>query len=241
MNKTLEEIAQALFKRWFVDFEFPNEQGKPYKSSGGKMVDSEIGEVPEGWEVKTIDDVVKICGGGTPSTTNKEYWEDGKNPFCTPKDLAQLSTSIILDTEQHITDLGVQSISSKQLPPGTLLLSSRAPIGYLAITENPISINQGFIAMICDGPVSNHFMLQWVKENLDVIKGRANGSTFLEISKKNYRTIPFLLPANEFMIKYEEIVEPIYHKISSLSKENKRLVEFRDMLLPKLMNGELLI
>lgn len=239
INNVLEEIARALFHRWFVEFEFPDTEGRPYKSSGGKMVESDMGSVPEGWEVRTIGDVVKISGGSTPDTKNPNYWKNGSNPFCTPKDLSNLNSTILLDTERHITDEGVQSISSKQLPIGTVLLSSRAPVGYLAISSVPVSVNQGFIALVCDEDISNIFVLQWLRENMEIIKGRANGSTFQEISKKNFRTISFLIPQKEILNHYNSIIEPIYKKIVILTKEMNGLSLLRDSLLPKLMNGEL--
>ena len=235
MNKVLEETARALFHRWFVEFEFPNDEGKPYKSSGGRMIASEMGEIPEGWRVGTVGDVVQIFGGSTPNTKNLDYWENGEHPFCTPKDLSTLSTSILLDTERHITDKGVQTISSKQLPPGTLLLSSRAPVGYLAISAVPISVNQGFIAMVCNETISNVYVLQWIQENMDEIKGRANGSTFLEISKRNFRGIPFLIPAEPVLSSYNRSVKPLYDFVENIARENVRLRTLRDELLSKLM------
>lgn len=235
MNKVLEETARALFHRWFVEFEFPNDEGKPYKSSGGRMIASEMGEIPEGWRVGTVGDVVQIFGGSTPNTKNLDYWENGEHPFCTPKDLSTLSTSILLDTERHITDKGVQTISSKQLPPGTLLLSSRAPVGYLAISAVPISVNQGFIAMVCNESISNVYVLQWIQENMDEIKGRANGSTFLEISKRNFRGIPFLIPAAPVLSSYNRSVKPLYDFVENIVRENVRLRTLRDELLSKLM------
>ena len=235
MNKVLEEIARALFHRWFVEFEFPNDEGMPYKSSGGRMIASEMGEIPEGWSMGTVGDVVQIFGGSTPNTKNSEYWENGEHPFCTPKDLSTLSTSILLDTERHITDKGVQTISSKQLPAGTLLLSSRAPVGYLAISAVPISVNQGFIAMICNETISNVYVIQWLQENMEEIKGRANGSTFLEISKRNFRGIPFLIPAETALSSYNRSVKPLYDFIENIVRENMRLSTLRDELLSKLM------
>ncbi|WFN36722.1 restriction endonuclease subunit S [Methanomicrobium antiquum] len=239
MNEVLEEIARALFHRWFVEFEFPDAEGRPYKSSGGKMIESEMGLVPEGWSVGTIGDVVKILGGSTPNTKNPKYWKNGKNPFCTPKDLSNLNSTLLLDTERHITDEGVQSISSKQLPIGTLLLSSRAPVGYLAISLIPVSVNQGFIALVCDEDISNIYLLQWLRENMEIVKGRANGSTFQEINKRNFRNIGFLIPLKVILNCYDSIVNPIYKKIENLTKETENLKDIRDALLPKLMNGEI--
>lgn len=108
MNKTLEEMAQTLFKRWFVDFEFPNEDGEPYKSSGGDMVESELGMIPKEWEVKKIQDVGEVIAGGTPSTKNEEYY-DGNIPWITPKDLSGYDRKFISKGERNITELGLQN------------------------------------------------------------------------------------------------------------------------------------
>ncbi|RCV65962.1 type I restriction enzyme, S subunit [Methanophagales archaeon] len=120
-NKTLEAVGQAIFKHWFVDSEFPNEEGKPYKSAGGEMVDSELGEIPKGWEVKTIGDVATVKGGTTPSTKKQEYWDNGTIHWCTPKDLSNLGSPVLLDTERKITNKGLATISSGLLPTGTVL------------------------------------------------------------------------------------------------------------------------
>jgi type I restriction enzyme S subunit len=204
------------------------------------MVESEMGMVPEGWRVGTIGEIAEIKGGSTPDTTNSLYWENGQNPFCTPKDLSTLNSPILLDTERHITNEGVHSISSKQLPAGTLLLSSRAPVGYLAISSIPISVNQGFIAMICDEYISNVYLIQWLRENMDIIEGRANGSTFQEISKRNFRTIPFLIPSIDVLTQYNSVVKPLYNQITTLTKEMTSLSGLRDTLLSKMMTGDII-
>lgn len=229
INKTLEEMAKAIFKEWFVDFNFPN--------ATGKFQETEIGKIPVGWKVGKLGDVVETKGGTTPSTTKKEYW-DGEYYWTSPRDLSNLQTNVLLDTSKKITALGLKQISSGILPKGTLLLSSRAPIGYLAISEVPISINQGFIA-INGTKVSNLFMMYWIKQNMDVIISNANGSTFLEISKTVFRNIPIAIPSKEVLENFEEIISGIYNQILNNEKENQSLMNLRDTLLPKLMKGEI--
>lgn len=229
INKTLEEMAKAIFKEWFVDFNFPN--------ATGKFQETEIGKIPVGWKVGKLGDIVDTKGGTTPSTTKKEYW-DGEYYWTSPRDLSNLQTNVLLDTSKKITALGLKQISSGILPKGTLLLSSRAPIGYLAISEVPISINQGFIA-INGTKVSNLFMLYWLKENMQTIINNANGSTFLEISKTVFRNIPIAIPSSEVLEKFEEIISSIYNQILNNEKENQSLSNLRDTLLPKLMKGEI--
>ena len=267
MNETLEAVAQALFKSWFVDFdpvvvnaikagnplpekfakraahyrENPDALGLPEHILSlfpDQFQDSKLGPIPEGWEVKPIGDMVKCVGGATPSTRNPEYWEGGTNLFLTPRDMASLDAPVVLDTERHITDAGVDRISSKKLPVGTVLLSSRAPIGYLAINEVPVSINQGIIAMICDCEIPNYYVFFWVKNNMDVIKGKAGGTTFAEISKKNFRPIPALRPSDAILDKFAKMTESFYKQIVENAVSSVTLAKLRDTLLPKLISGE---
>jgi len=202
-------------------------------------VDSELGPIPDGWEVKPIGEVVRCVGGSTPSTKEPKYWKDGTNPFVTPKDMSSLTSPVILDSERHITDAGVEQISSGLLPVGTVLLSSRAPIGYLAITEVPVSINQGIIAMICDGPVPNYYVLRWVESNMDVIRNNAGGTTFAEISKKNFRPIPILVPSEETLAAFVQQVAPLHQQVVTNLHESRILAALRDALLPKLVSGKI--
>ena len=248
MNHTLEAMARAIFKSWFVDFDpvYAKMEGRDFPLPAevldlfpAEMVESELGLIPKGWEVKCIDDVVETVGGATPSTKDPDYWEEGIHHFATPKDLSNLSFPILTTTERKVTDSGLSKISSGLLDKGTLLMSSRAPVGYLAITDLPVCINQGFIAMKCNRILSNYYMLNWAKYNLDEIKGRASGTTFSEISKKNFRLMEILEPTSEIINFYDGYVKPLYDKITVNIRENKVLVEIKDTLLPKLLGGEI--
>jgi type I restriction enzyme S subunit len=228
-NATLEAIAQAIFKEWFVDFNFPG--------AIGEMVESELGMIPKGWRVGKLGDILEIRGGTTPDTQEEKFW-NGQYHWATPKDLSNLSSPVLLTTERKITIEGVRQISSGILPAGTLLLSSRAPIGYLAITDIPVSINQGFIAINAQ-ETSNLYILHWLKENMDTVISRANGSTFLEISKSNFRTIEHVIPDPQIAKLFDEIVSPIFENIKNNEQQSTNLAAIRDTLLPRLMNGEI--
>lgn len=225
MNQTLEAMAQAIFKEWFVDFNFPG--------FDGELVDG----LPKGWRKGKLGDIIDVKGGTTPSTSVDEYW-NGDNYWTTPKDLSNAQSPVLIDTERKITDLGVKQISSGVLPKGTLLLSSRAPIGYLAISQVPISINQGYIA-IQGKAVSNLFMLFWLKENMEAVKSKANGSTFQEISKSNFKLIDISIPSVEVLQRFDEVSDPVFRKIVENVYSNLSLTQTRDTLLPKLMSGQL--
>ncbi len=240
VDRTLEEMAQAIFKHWFVDFEFPNEDGKPYRSSGGTMVYSEeLGkEIPNGWEVKPIGKACKVVGGGTPSTKIAEYWDGGTIHWTAPKDLTMISSPALLDTSRKITEAGLAKISSGLLPINTVLLSSRAPIGYLAIAKVPLTVNQGYIAMIPTGKLSSLFLFYWTMENMEKIKARSGGTTFGEISKREFRPIPVAIPPSEIINQFDNIVGPLFEEITNNERESKNLYQLRDTLLPKVLSGE---
>ena len=247
--RALERLARAIFRAWFVDFEpvkakaegaasFPSMPREVFDALPTRFVDSDIGAVPEGWEVKAIGEVVTSKGGGTPSTKSPEFWDGGEHCWATPKDMSRLSHPVLLDTERHITEAGVNVISSRTLPAGTVLMSSRAPVGYLAIAGVPTAINQGFIAMVCDGPLPPTYVLNWAFTSMDAITARASGTTFPEISKKNFRPLPVVQPTTDVLSAYQQTVDPLFDLLIACVKENEQLAAMRDYLLPKLLSGD---
>ena len=253
MNRTLEQVARALFESWFVDFDPVRAKadgrwkrgeslpGMPADMWGlwpSEFEDSEIGEVPRGWSVSEIGRVVTVAGGSTPSTTEPRFW-DGAIHWATPKDMAGLTAPVLLDTERKLSEAGLAETTSGLLSTGTVLLSSRAPIGYLAITEVPVAVNQGFITLTCGTNPSNHYMLHWARENHEAILGQANGTTFLEISKGNFRPMKILVPPDRVMDRFTHAARSLHEKVVSNLRQVETLVSTRDTLLPKLLSGEI--
>jgi type I restriction enzyme S subunit len=261
MNATLEAMARALFQSWFVDFDpvrrnaaglspLPLGEGPGVREQAtdskaydhlfpSEFDESELGLIPRGWAVRRIGDVVECVGGGTPSTAEAAYWEDGVHHWATPKDLSGLRSPMLLDTERRLTDAGVAKVSSGLLPAGTLLLSSRAPVGYLAIATMPVAINQGFIALKSSPQASSYFLLNWCRANMPEIEARATGTTFAEISKQNFRPILVVLPPQSVMAAFSAIVAQWYQRIEGNLREARTLSQLRDSLLPRLLSGEL--
>lgn len=254
MNETLEATARTIFKDWFVDFgpvrakmamrgEDPQKDNvarAPYLAADiwslfPDRLDHEV--KPEGWSVSIIGQEVDVVGGSTPSTKEAELW-GGEIAWATPKDLSSLSTPVLLSTERQITDAGLSQIGSGLLPAGTVLLSSRAPIGYIAIAQIPVAVNQGLIAMICRKRLSNAFVWLWTQANMETVHQNANGSTFQEISKANFRPIVVTVPAGNILGAFDGVAKPLLGRIISNDKENRALAATRDFLLPKLMSGE---
>ncbi len=245
MSETLEGMARSIFKSWFVDFDpvHAKAEGRPPEGvdeqTAALFPDSFNDEgIPVGWINSTIGDEVIVCGGSTPSTKEPSFWS-GNIHWTSPKDLSSLSHPVLLDTDRKITKAGLEKITSGLLPRGTVLMSSRAPIGYLAIAEVPVAINQGYIAMIANKKLSNVYVWLWTQEKMDVIESFANGSTFQEISKKNFKPIEVCVPSVEVMNAFNDIINPLYEKIVNNVFENQTLETLRDTLLPKLISGDL--
>lgn len=282
INQTLEQMAQALFKSWFVDFEpvkakmavlevggsqgdatlaamtaisgkdadalvvFEREYPQQYAELkataelfSSAMQEGELGETPEGWTLSEIGKEIDITGGATPSTKTPEFWENGDINWTTPKDLSDLKDKILLHTERKITKTGLRKISSGLLPVNTVLMSSRAPVGYLAMAKIPVAINQGYIAMKCNKDLSPEFVLQWCVANMPEIVSRASGTTFAEISKKNFNPIPLVKPPVKLVKSYTKQLSAIYTLIENNARENNNLTQLRDTLLPKLLSGQI--
>ena len=246
-NSTLEAIAQALFKSWFVDFDPVRAKMEGRAPEGmdeataalfpDAFEERELGAVPRGWRVSPIGDLVDTAGGATPDTKNEAFWAPATHHWTSPKDLSGVATPVLLDTERRVSSVGLAKISSGLLPIGTLLMSSRAPIGYLAITQVPVAINQGYIAMPPGGLLPPLFMLFWCKHNIDTIKGRANGSTFMEISKKAFRPIQAIVPTQSVVQAFVDVANALFLRLVENEKQAQTLATIRDTLLPRLING----
>ncbi len=270
INQTLEQMAQTLFKSWFVDFdpvidnaldagnEIPEslqnraELRQKVRASQdfqplpadilalfpAEFEDSELGWVPKGWEISTAGDEFVIKGGATPSTAIPEFW-DGTIHWTSPKDLSSNETKILLDTSRKITNAGLNKISSGLLPINTVLMSSRAPVGYLALAKVPLAINQGYIAIPSAKMLSSEYTIHWLESAMDEIKGMAGGTTFAEISKSTFKTINLIIPTLNVVNEFTDIVQSKYSLITNNVQEISLLTQLRDTLLPKLISGEL--
>lgn len=248
-NATLEAIVQALFKSWFVDFDPVHARARGEQLAGlapevaalfpDSFEESELGMVPKGWTVKPVGDAVECIGGGTPDTKKPAFWEPAEHSWTTPKDLSGLQSPVLLQTERKLSSEGLAKVSSGLLPTGTLLMSSRAPIGYLAITQMPVAVNQGYIAMPLGGQLPPLYMLFWCRQNMEMIKSHANGSTFMEISKKAFRPLPALVPSKEVIVEFMRIAEPLFARLVENQKQAQTLATLRDTLLPRLISGQL--
>jgi len=230
----LQKLGQSLFKHWFIEFEFPDDAGNPYRSSGGEMVESELGEIPKGWKVTFLHEHVDFLSGGTPKTTVQEYW-NGSIPFFTPKDAkVNLYTTI---TEKTITSLGLEKCNSKLYPKNTLFITARGTVGKLALANKAMAMNQSCFAL--KHKESKQFYLYHVLENLvrEIILG-ANGAVFNAINLNDLNRLKYAYSNDTLISNFEMSITKIYNQMSLLEEENLNLNKLRDALLPKLLSGE---
>ena len=214
INNNLDQQAQAIFKSWFVD------------------------NIKPMWEEGTVSDLGIVIGGGTPSKAKTEYYTQQGIAWITPKDLSINKSKFILKGANDITEIGLKRSSAKLMPEGTVLFSSRAPIGYIAIAAGEVSTNQGFKSIIPKEEIGTAYVYYFLKENLSVIEGMASGSTFKEVSGSTMKSIPAIIPDKDTLNKFSDICKPIFAKQKFLEQENERLEIIRDTLLPKLMSGK---
>ena len=229
INADLEEMAQAIFKNWFVDFE-------PFKD--GKFVDGELGMIPEGWKVGRLNEIADVVGGSTPSKAKPEYYTQKGIAWLTPKDLSNHPAVYTSRGEIDITKEGYNSTSTKLMPKGTILFTSRAPIGYISIAQNDICTNQGFKSLV-PKKAGTCFLYCFLKYVTPEIENKSTGSTFKEASGSLMKSLKVIMPEQKVFEDFETIVSPLFARIESLEKESSRLSLLRDTLLPRLMSGEL--
>lgn len=237
MNKTLEEMAQALFKRWFVDFEFPNEDGEPYKSSCGEMVDSELGMIPRGWEVTTIGDLGRVVTGKTPSTKEAENFGEEFN-FITPRDID--GNIFIQQTERKLSLQGASKIENYKVKPYSIGVSCiGSDLGEVYVTDDVAFTNQQINTLELKEIEKYPYMYILLKNMKSDFKNMAGGSAVPIINKTSFSNITVLIPKEMIMDKFNASVGYFLEQIKKNLKENIGLIQIRDTLLPKLMSGEI--
>lgn len=215
INDNLEQQAQALFQKLFIENADPE------------------------WREGTISDLGTVVGGSTPSKSKPEYYTEHGIAWITPKDLSVNKSKFITHGENDITELGLKNSSASIMPEGTVLFSSRAPIGYITIAAGEVTTNQGFKSVIPRPAIGTPFVYYFLKNALPTIEGMASGSTFKEVSGSTMKSVPAFIPDDETLAKFTEFCSPIFEQQQMLERQNQSLAALRDSLLPKLMSGEI--
>ena len=240
INDNLEAMAKQLYDYWFVQFDFPNEDGKPYKSSGGAMTYNERlkREIPIGWEVENLIDFAEIKNGATPSTAVEANY-GGDIVWITPKDLSDQQSKFVYQGERNITKQGFDSCSTSILPTNSVLMSSRAPIGLVSIAKHEVCTNQGFKSFIPKSISDSIYLYYYINHHIKQIEQLGTGTTFKEVSRDDLCKFPILtIGAKNIYVQWIELQNGIADKQLALTKEIAALTKQRDELLPLLMNGQ---
>ena len=198
-----------------------------------------VEEISSEWKEGTLSDIGTIVAGGTPSKAKQEYYATNGIAWITPKDLSLDKSILVSRGENDISELGYEKSSATKMPKGTVLFSSRAPIGYIAIAANEVTTNQGFKSVVPKENVGTAYIFFLLRQLLPTIEGMASGSTFKEISGSAMKIVPTIIPDDDTLKKFNDFCKPIFAEIARIEKESKRLANLRDTLLPKLMSGEL--
>lgn len=214
INDNLEQQAQAFFQELFVDNADPE------------------------WAIGTINDLGAVVGGSTPSKAKPEYYTETGIAWITPKDLSVNKSKFISHGENDITELGLKNSSATIMPEGTVLFSSRAPIGYIAVAAGEVATNQGFKSIVPKPEIGTAFVYYFLKHNLPIIEGMASGSTFKEVSGSTMKGVPAVIPDTDTIARFNDFCSPIFAQQRILEEQNHSLAALRDNLLPKLMSGE---
>lgn len=226
INADLEEMAQAIFKNWFVDFE-------PFKD--GKFVNSELGMIPEGWKVGRLTDVIKLMPGGTPKTSEPLYWDNGTIPFFSPKDVSGL---YCFETEKHITEAGLNKCSSNLYPKDTIFITCRGTVGKVCLTACNMAMNQSNYAIKAMDGYSQYYVYYLVKSVVERLIKKSNGAVFSAITSKDFDE-EILIPSKKAVEDFTNVIDGFFRRIVTIGSENSHLSLLRDTLLPRLMSGEI--
>ena len=226
INADLEEMAQAIFKNWFVDFE-------PFKD--GKFVDSELGKIPEGWKVGRLTDVIKLMPGGTPKTSEPLYWDNGTIPFFSPKDVNGV---YCFATEKHITETGLNKCSSNLYPKDTIFITCRGTVGKVCLAACDMAMNQSNYAIRAIDGYSQYYVFFLVKSVVERLIKKSNGAVFSAITSKDFDE-EILIPSQKAVEDFTNVIDGFFRRIFTIGTENSRLSLLRDTLLPRLMSGEI--
>ena len=240
INSELEAMAKTLYDYWFVQFDFPDAHGKPYKSSGGKMVYNATlkREIPSGWHDSNVLAVADLLGGGTPTKKKPDYW-GGDIPFFTPTDAD--GSIFKFSTADYITSEGLKGSSTKLFSKHTVFITARGSVGRLVLAGVDMAMNQSCYALRAKTGTSHVFLFFLAKELIHHLHVKSSGSVFDSIVSNDIELTKLAIPKGEVIEMFAAVVEPAFEKIANNTKENQQLAQLRDWLLPLLMNGQVTV
>lgn len=240
INHELENLAQTLFKQWFIDFEFPNENGEPYKSSGGEMVESELGEIPKVWEVKSLDEIANITIGRTPPRKEHQWFTENSSDvkWISIKDMGNCGT-YIMNTSEYLTEAAVAKFNVPIIQKNTVIISFKLTVGRISITTERMLSNEAIAHLnLFDENIKPEFIYLYLKQ-FDFDSLGSTSSIATAVNSKAIKALNFIYPDANVLVNFQEQVSSIFEQILNTTKENQELTNLRDTLLPKLILGGL--
>jgi len=227
--KILEEMSQNLYREWFVKFRFPGHEKV-------KMVDSPLGKIPDGWKIVAFTEIADVLSGGTPKTTVKSYW-GGSIPFFAPKDAPE--SFYVTNTEKAITEIGLRKCNSKLYPKDTVFITARGTVGKVVMPSMDMAMNQSCYALRGRQGINQLYLFLATREQVDYLKKNTGGATFDTIVVDTFRRMLVIKPGNDVIVRFSQVIQPEMELILNILKKNTTLRRTRDLLLPKLISGEL--
>ncbi|MGO2323366.1 restriction endonuclease subunit S [Vibrio casei] len=247
INQTLEQMAQAIFKSWFVDFDPVKAKMRGEQPEGmdeataslfpEKLVESELGLIPDGWEASSLSELIKLTGGGTPKRSEETYW-NGDIPWFSVKDVPSGSNVFVVNTDEKITELGLNKSSTKLLPKGTTIITARGTVGKLALVGTDMCMNQSCYG-IRGKDVGDYYNYFNLKQAVSTLQQNTHGAVFDTITTKTFDTYSMAFSGAELANKFDALVAPLLQKVEANVRQNIELATLRDTLLPKLLSGEI--
>ena len=225
---TLEQMAQAIYREWFVHFRFPGHEQVP-------LADSLLGPIPEGWGVVSFTDIADVLSGGTPKTRVSEYW-NGSIPFFSPRDVQ--SSFYVTETERSITELGLVNCSSQLYPKNTVFITARGTVGTVVMPAVDMAMNQSCYALKGRDGIEQHFVFLAIRSCVDQLRAKAHGAVFDTIIMDTFRTLEVVRPPFALIKRLHSLVSPIFDQVLNLVYRNANLRRTRGLLLPRLISGE---
>ncbi len=226
--KILEEMAQNLYREWFVNFRFPGHENT-------RFVDSPLGKIPQGWEVVSFTEIADVLSGGTPKTTNPEYW-GGHILFFAPKDTP--SCFYVTETEKTITEFGLNKCNSQLYPPNTVFITARGTVGNVVITACEMAMNQSCYALRGKEGIGQKYLYMLMLNQVDYLKKNTGGATFSTIVVDTFRRMQIVKPSNLIIEEFDGLLSSLFRQMINMINRNSNLRQTRDLLLPKLISGE---
>ena len=237
--RILEDMARSLYREWFVHFRYPGHENERSEVSSLRpsvpLVDSPLGQIPQGWEVIPFTEISDVLSGGTPKTDIADYW-NGEIPFFTPRDAPDCFYA--QSTDKHVTELWLSKCASQLYPPDTVFITARGTVGKVALPSMPMAMNQSCYALRGKAGISQRFLFLMTLQQVDYLKTNTGGATFDTIVVDTFRRMHVVKPSLDLIAQFTSRIDTVFEQVNTLQRQTANLHRTRDLLLPRLLSGQ---